>query len=73
MLTEAVRNTQPEPKRLPKTKEIAAKGGLPHTRVQEPRLSHGPFPHHRGRFFCAFWPHAKAAKVSLDGSCRSFA
>lgn len=31
MLTEAVRNTQPEPKARRRSKEIAAKGGLPHT------------------------------------------
>jgi hypothetical protein len=31
MLAQAVRNTQPEPKRPPRPKEIAAKGGRPHT------------------------------------------
>jgi hypothetical protein len=31
MLAQAVRNTQPKPKRPPGPKEVAAKGGRPHS------------------------------------------
>ena len=69
MLTEAVRNTQPEPKRPPKAERDRSEKAA--QLVSECKnLGRPTFP--KGSFLCAYISgHTqKAAKVSLDGSCR---